>query len=111
MVSAVFHSPLGSTTEKNQAQPIPKAEPGKQPAPAKAPRQPVDWRGIWLKVLPPVIGIALVVGIWALLTMKSTSFPTPAATFTEAVKVFSDPFYSKGPVSYTHLTLPTKRIV
>lgn len=97
MVSAVFHSPLGSTTEKNQAQPIPKAEPGKQPAPAKAPKQPIDWRGVWLKVLPPVIGIALVVGIWALLTMKSTSFPTPAATFTEAVKVFSDPFYSKGP--------------
>ena len=97
MVSAVFHSPLGSTAEKNQAQPIPKAEPGKQPAPAKAPRQPIDWRGVWLKVLPPVIGIALVVGIWALLTMKSTSFPTPAATFTEAVKVFSDPFYSKGP--------------
>jgi len=97
MVSAVFHSPLGSTAEKSQAQPALKTEPSKQPAPAKAPKQPIDWRGVWLKVLPPVIGIALVVGIWALLTMKSTSFPTPAATFTEAVKVFSDPFYSKGP--------------
>ena len=41
--------------------------------------------------------MALLVGIWALLTMKSTTFPTPAATFVEAVKVFSDPFYSKGP--------------
>jgi nitrate/nitrite transport system permease protein len=97
MVSAVFHSPLGSTAEKGRAEPMLKTEPSKQPAPAKAPRQPIDWRGVWLKVLPPVIGIALVVGIWALLTMKSTSFPTPAATFTEAVKVFSDPFYSKGP--------------
>ena len=29
--------------------------------------------------------------------MKGGSFPTPAATFDEAVKVFSDPFYSKGP--------------
>jgi len=29
--------------------------------------------------------------------MKSTTFPTPAATFTEAVKLFSDPFYRKGP--------------
>jgi len=97
MVSAVFHSPLGSTAENTPAQPVLKAEPSKQPAPAKAPKQPIDWRGVWLKVLPPVIGIALVVGIWGLLTMKSTSFPTPAATFTEAVKVFSDPFYSKGP--------------
>src|SRR4029453_4968407 len=30
-------------------------------------------------------------------TIKSTSFPTPAATFQEALKLFSDPFYSKGP--------------
>jgi len=99
MVSAVFHSPLGSTTEVTldaQAKPVTKVEPDK-PAPIKPPRQPIDWRGVWLKVLPPVIGMALVVGIWALLTMKSTSFPTPAATFTEAVKVFSDPFYIKGP--------------
>ena len=97
MVSAVFHSPLGSTAENTQTQPVIKTEHDKQPAPVKASKPPIDWRGVWLKVLPPVIGIALVVGIWALLTMKSTSFPTPAATFTEAVKVFSDPFYSKGP--------------
>jgi nitrate/nitrite transport system permease protein len=35
--------------------------------------------------------------VWGLLTMKSTAFPTPAATFHEALNVFSDPFYSKGP--------------
>jgi nitrate/nitrite transport system permease protein len=58
---------------------------------------PIDWRGIALKVFPPLAGIALLIGIWALLTMNSTTFPTPAATFVEAVKVFSDPFYSKGP--------------
>ena len=29
--------------------------------------------------------------------MKSTTFPTPAATFAEAVRLFSDPFYRKGP--------------
>ena len=57
----------------------------------------MGWSALWLKVLPPVIGIALLVGIWALLTMKSSTFPTPMATFDEAVKVFSDPFYSKGP--------------
>ena len=50
-----------------------------------------------MKVVPPLIGIAVLVGVWALATMNSTSFPTPAATFTEAVKLFSDPFYRKGP--------------
>jgi nitrate/nitrite transport system permease protein len=94
MVSAVFHSPTDASAKARteaKATPVAKAEPVKQVKP------PFDWSGLWLKVLPPIIGIALVVGIWALLTMKSTTFPTPAATFTEAVKVFSDPFYSKGP--------------
>jgi nitrate/nitrite transport system permease protein len=50
-----------------------------------------------VKLFAPVAGIGLLVGVWALLTIKSTSFPTPAATFQEALKVFSDPFYSKGP--------------
>ena len=57
----------------------------------------IDARSFWLRVLPPVAGIALLIGIWALLTLKGGSLPTPAATFAEAVKVFSDPFYSKGP--------------
>jgi len=97
MVSAVFHSPAGSGSEAPApvaAKPVPAA-----PAPVlpKAPRRAFDWNALLLKVLPPVIGIALLVGVWALLTMKGGSFPTPAATFTEAVKVFSDPFYSKGP--------------
>jgi nitrate/nitrite transport system permease protein len=48
-------------------------------------------------VLPPLAGIAPLIGIWGILAFKSTTFPTPAATFVEAVKVFSDPFYSKGP--------------
>ena len=67
------------------------------PAPAKAPRAPFDWRELWLRVLPPVIGFAMLVGIWALLTQGSKTFPTPAATFDAAVKLFADPFYSKGP--------------
>jgi nitrate/nitrite transport system permease protein len=63
----------------------------------KPPRVPFDWRGLWLRVLPPVIGMALLIGIWALLTMNSTTFPTPKETFDAAVKLFADPFYSKGP--------------
>jgi nitrate/nitrite transport system permease protein len=97
MVSAVFHSPLGGAepAEATTAKPVAKTAP---PAvPAKPSRPPYDWRGLWLTVLPPVIGIALLVGLWALLTMNSKSFPTPAATFDAAVQLFSDPFYRKGP--------------
>lgn len=65
---------------------------------AAPPRRPAfDWNALLLKVLPPLIGVGLLVGIWALLTMNGGSFPTPAATFAEAIKLFSDPFYSKGP--------------
>ena len=99
MVSAVFHSPLQASKDaKARAATTPEgAASVAKPATAKAAKPPFDWRELWLKVLPPVMGIALLVGIWALLTMKSSTFPTPAATFDEAVKVFSDPFYSKGP--------------
>ena len=53
--------------------------------------------GLALTALAPLAGIALLVGIWALLTMKGGNFPTPLATWQEAVKLFSDPFYSNGP--------------
>ena len=100
MVSAVFHSPsAGADDDAPAALPAAAAAaPTATPAPAiRVPRTPFDWNGLLLKLLPPLIGIGLLVGIWALLTMNGGSFPTPAATFTEAVKLFSDPFYSKGP--------------
>jgi nitrate/nitrite transport system permease protein len=65
--------------------------------PPRPPRVPIDWRGVWLAVLPPVLGVALLVGIWALGTAGSSRLPTPAATFDAAVALFSDPFYSNGP--------------
>lgn len=96
MVSAVFHSPLGGADDEAPA--VSSAPPAAAPvAAAPSPRAPFDWNALLLKVLPPLIGVGLLVGIWALLTMNGGSFPTPAATFTEAVKLFSDPFYSRGP--------------
>ena len=103
MVSAVFHSPARARPEakaavKNAVAAAPPAAPVQPPTASVRPARPsYDWRELGFKVVPPIVGLALLVGIWALLTMKSTTFPTPAATFAEAVKVFSDPFYSKGP--------------
>src|SRR4051812_13928593 len=54
-------------------------------------------RAFLLAALPPVLGLALLVLVWELVAMKSSGIPSPLVTFTEAVKVFSDPFYQKGP--------------
>jgi nitrate/nitrite transport system permease protein len=96
MVSAVFHSPLEAAHEL--AEEKRRAGPTATPVVALKPmRERFDWRELWLRVLPPLIGFALLIGVWALLTAKSTTFPTPWATFDAAVKLFSDPFYRKGP--------------
>ena len=105
MVSAVFHSPLERAAEakapavSKPAKPVPVAQvvASATPAPAVPAKPPIDWGAWLLKVFAPIAGIGLLVGVWALLTIKGSSFPTPAATFEEALKVFSDPFYSKGP--------------
>jgi nitrate/nitrite transport system permease protein len=48
-------------------------------------------------VIPPLVGLALLVGIWALVATKDASFPGPAKTWDAATKIFADPFYSNGP--------------
>jgi len=102
MVSAVFHNPravaaaVSSAPAKAAAPVKPAAEAPAAPA-LRAPREPFDGRALALRVVPPVAGLGLVVLVWALLTMKGGSFPTPLATWDEAVKLFSDPFYSNGP--------------
>ncbi len=104
MVSAVFHSPLEATTAQvTQVAPSVAARPAApKPTPAPAPeprvRAPIDLRAFWMRVLPPLAGFGLLLLIWEVVAMKSTTgFPTPAATWQQAVAVFSDPFYSKGP--------------
>ncbi len=106
MVSAVFHTPLAASTalrsaQSAQAKPAPEVTaPPVHCAPAvqaASPKMPFDWGGFWLKVLSPVAGLALVIGVWALGTMHSTTFPTPSETFKAAVVLFADPFYDRGP--------------
>ena len=123
MVSAVFHSPrevlapaltptLSREREREQSAALDAsvAPPGplsrlrervgvraRASASRPAPRDPFDWRGLAGRLLPPLAGLALLVGIWALLTQKGGAFPTPLATFDAAVKLFANPFYDKGP--------------
>ncbi|MBI5927192.1 MAG: nitrate ABC transporter permease [Aquabacterium sp.] len=110
MVSAVFHSPSDASDalRADKAAGKPTSNPmtstaaatlstGQASTPTATPKAPIDWAGLALKTLAPLAGIALLIAIWALLTMKSTTFPTPLATWEEAVKLFSDPFYSNGP--------------
>ena len=100
MVSAVFHTSLDTQAPAKAAPAVVPVKPRpivaavEPPNPAKP---GFDWRGLLMKVVPPIVGIAVLIGIWAIATMNSTTFPTPAATFAEAVKVFADPFYRNGP--------------
>jgi len=116
MVAAVFHQRAEGVLPANQRAegvlPAAKAEARPMPAramaaagegavrptpPARAARDPFDWKGLAGKVLAPIAGLALLIGIWALLTQKGGAFPTPAATFDAAWKQFADPFYRNGP--------------
>jgi nitrate/nitrite transport system permease protein len=101
MTSVAFQNSLQATAAP-VADEAPRAAPAvvtptTQPPPSRREREPINWRGMAGVVLPPALGMALIVGIWALLTQKGGAFPTPAATFESAVKLFADPFYRKGP--------------
>jgi len=113
MVSAVFHSPSASrkplasvtTTSPVQAAAarpvfvgVPDATSASTERPGAAIRPPRDLRAFWLRVLPPLLGFAVLVVIWELIALRSTTgFPSPLKVWQQAVVVFSDPFYSKGP--------------
>jgi nitrate/nitrite transport system permease protein len=49
------------------------------------------------QVLPPIMGLVLLIGVWYLATLKGGSIPGPAQTWEAAAKLFADPFYSNGP--------------
>src|SRR5574343_590871 len=90
MVAAVFHAPLDMP---------PVAAPSPSPvATAPKARPTRDFKGFWLAVIPPVLGLAVLVLIWqAIASAGNSGIPKPAATWAQAVKLFSDPFYSNGP--------------
>jgi nitrate/nitrite transport system permease protein len=54
-------------------------------------------RAVGATIVPPVLGIAFLVLIWEIVSASSSGIPTPLVTLQEAIKLFSDPFYSKSP--------------
>ena len=112
MVSAVFHSPLSAEAEaraiKSEAAPAIKSRAtGTKHAESSAmtaPNEPavasstLDWRGITMAVLPSLMGLGLLIGIWALVSLgTASSIPSPLETWKQALTLFADPFYRKGP--------------
>jgi nitrate/nitrite transport system permease protein len=77
------------------------------PSPARRPRRPLaanstarvraQVSATAMKIVAPLVGAALLVLVWQLITVNNTAFPTPMVTLQEAVKLFSDPFYRTSP--------------
>ena len=110
MVSAVFHSPLepqAPAGASDASKPIAasahptsaadqKASGPASPPPRSDARQ--RWNALWLAVLPPLCGVGLLLGLWAVVSATTgQSIPGPLQTWAQAVEIFSDPFYRNGP--------------
>ena len=113
MVSAVFHNPL----EKSPSTQLASGRSSEAVAPdliaasaqrgssvaANASKEAAirtvrDWSFIWQRVLPPLLGLALLVLVWEAVSLgTAASIPSPKDTFWQAVQIFKDPFYNKGP--------------
>ena len=112
MVSAVFHSPreaalpAASGAEQSATHSIAthadktsaKAVKDLKKTTALATRPQRDFSALWLRVLPPLLGLALLAVIWEVVSIATkASIPSPKDTFLQAVVLFSDPFYRNGP--------------
>ena len=101
MVSAVFHSPTGGKTGSAPVAPPTTQQAANAAATAAAASQVQrarQWHNFWMAVLPPLMGFGLLIGLWALVSITTKgSIPSPYETGVQAIDIFSDPFYRKGP--------------
>jgi nitrate/nitrite transport system permease protein len=95
---------LNPATRSPAMVPLKKSGPDKVPRSQRLANQGVTLangksrsRALALAVLPPLLGVGLLVLLWQILSVNNSAFPTPLVTWHEAVKMFSDPFYSNGP--------------
>ncbi|ELQ6224903.1 nitrate ABC transporter permease [Cronobacter turicensis] len=49
------------------------------------------------RVVPGILGLALLVIAWQIAAVSSKGFPTPLSTLDSALTLFADPFYNEGP--------------
>ncbi|EOC1532107.1 nitrate ABC transporter permease [Cronobacter turicensis] len=49
------------------------------------------------RVVPAILGLALLVIAWQIAAVSSKGFPTPLNTLDSALTLFADPFYNEGP--------------
>ena len=99
-MSAVMENVLNKPVEPVSESPPKKMDASmdtKKPVAAPAVDRKAAWKPFFLAVLPPVIGLALLILVWEIVAAKSTGFPSPSVTLEHAIKLFSDPFYQKGP--------------
>lgn len=69
-------------------------------APSSATEHAAAMRAFFAAVLPPILGLLLVIGLWHVATLKGgagATIPSPARTWDAAAKLFADPFYRNGP--------------
>ena len=54
-------------------------------------------RALALRFIAPIAGFAMFVLLWQIIAQSGGQIPTPAKVWEAAIKIFSGPFYSKGP--------------
>jgi len=101
MVSAVFHNPSAAAEPPKAPAAVHRptaAASASTPASATTSNLRFETNRLWLTVLPPLMGLALLIGLWALVSITTRgSIPSPYETGLQAIEIFSDPFYRKGP--------------
>lgn len=92
-------APVAAEAISVASSPAPSAPATKAPlADAPKPRKtPGRIKSFLIMLLPPVLGLALFVGLWALVSMSSPQLPGPGKTWVSAVELFANPFYNNGP--------------
>ena len=54
-------------------------------------------KAVMQQIIPPTIGLLLLLAVWSLISAQAQGLPGPISTFKAAVVLFSDPFYINGP--------------